>query len=135
MQTTLTANEAAAKKTIEDLIQTACSFDLEGLDKLYHPKLDIVMIHIDGTVNRADKAGFMALFQGMKDAGSTAINTWAEFHHVEANETEARVVLTRKNNIAGSDMILMLSIDLVHEEGRWQVLREVIFLRPDDENA
>lgn len=125
--------ELAAKQAMDDLIQTACNFDLKKLEKIYHDELDIVMIHIDGSVSRADKAGFIEHFRELQKADSSPINTWAEFHHVEADEKNARVVLTRKNNIAGADMILMLSIDLVHEDARWQVLRETIFLRPDVE--
>ncbi len=39
--------------------------------------------------------------------------------------------MTRKVNLTGEENILILSIDLVHLDGRWQVTREVIFSRPD----
>ena len=43
----------------------------------------------------------------------------------------AHVIISRKNNLSGRDQILLLSIDLIFEDNRWQVIREVIFLRPD----
>ncbi|BDS11458.1 hypothetical protein AsAng_0021720 [Aureispira anguillae] len=40
-------------------------------------------------------------------------------------------VLTRKHSgMNGEEMKLLCNIELKFEEGRWQVLREAIFLRP-----
>ncbi len=59
------------------------------------------------------------------------MNTWAHYHRIDVNGENADVLLSRKNDLSGTNMILVLSMDLVHEDGRWQVLREVIFLRPE----
>jgi len=58
------------------------------------------------------------------------MNTWVEFHHIQADAENGLVVLTRKNNLAGQDMLVNLSIDLKYTDQRWQVTREVIFLHP-----
>jgi ketosteroid isomerase-like protein len=127
---TLSTYQAAVKQTIDDLIQTATTYDIEELDRIYHDDLQVVMLDISGELNQANKEGFKALFQSKKDAGDPPMNTWAEFHHVQADEQNAHVLLSRKNNLSGVEKTLVLSIDLVFEAGRWQVIREVIFLRP-----
>lgn len=130
--TELTANQAAVKQAIDDLIQTATSFDVETLERVYHDDLKVIMYDISGELNMADKAAFKSLFQSKRDAGDPPMDTWAEFHLIEATENTGHVLLSRKNNLAGHDQILILSIDLIHEDGRWQVTREVIFLRPEE---
>jgi len=59
------------------------------------------------------------------------MNTWAKFHKITSNGEIAQVLLSRKNDLNGEDMDLFLSIDLVYEDSRWQIRREVIFLRPE----
>lgn len=123
------------RKAINDLIQTATSYDIDMLDRIYHEKLQILMIDTANNVNTADKVGFKALFASKRDAGDPPMNTWAKFHHIDVNGDTAHVLLSRKNDLSGQNMILILSIDLVHEDQRWQVTREVIFLRPEEETV
>lgn len=130
--TDLTKDQAAVKQVIDELIQTATSFDVETLERIYHDDMKVIMYDISGELNLADKATFKGLFQSKRDAGDPPMNTWAEYHLIEATENTGHVLLSRKNNLAGHNQILVLSIDLVHEEGRWQVMREVIFLRPEE---
>ena len=91
----------------------------------------MTMVGQDGSVNFASKSDFINIFKAKKEAGDPPMNTWTQWHHIEANENSGLVVLTRKNNLNGIDMKLFLSIDLVLEGGRWQVTREVIYLQPD----
>lgn len=121
------------KQIIDDLIQTATSFDVEKLDQIYHENLEVIMVDTSDNVNTADKSAFKDLFKSKRDAGDPPMNTWAKFHRIDVNGNTANVLLSRKNDLSGQNMILFLSIDLVHEDGRWQVLREVIFLRPEAE--
>lgn len=119
------------KQVIDDLIQTATSFDVEKLDQIYHENLEVIMVDTSDNVNTADKAAFKDIFKSKRDAGDPPMNTWAKFHRIDVNGNTANVLLSRKNDLNGQNMILFLSIDLVHEDGRWQVSREVIFLRPE----
>ncbi|TWX70623.1 nuclear transport factor 2 family protein [Colwellia demingiae] len=121
------------KQIIDDLIQTATSFDVEKLDQIYHENLEVIMVDTSDNVNTADKSAFKDLFKSKRDAGDPPMNTWAKFHRIDVIGNTANVLLSRKNDLSGQNMILFLSIDLVHEDGRWQVLREVIFLRPEAE--
>ncbi|WP_299184028.1 nuclear transport factor 2 family protein [uncultured Aquimarina sp.] len=122
----------AVKTVIEDLIQTATSYDVDVLDKIYHNDLNVIMIDTQDNLNTANKEAFKGLFQSKKDAGDPPMNTWANFHKIDVNGDNAHVLLSRKNDLSGQEQILLLSIDLVFEDNRWQVTREVIFLRPDE---
>ncbi|NIA71384.1 nuclear transport factor 2 family protein [Pelagibius litoralis] len=126
------AREAEVRQAIHDLIQTATSYDVDVLDRIYHDSLHVVMIDTDHNVSTADKAAFKGLFSSKRDAGDPPMNTWAKYHRIDVDGTNAHVLLSRKNDLSGTNMDLILSIDLIHEDGRWQVTREVIFLRPED---
>ncbi|MGC3940711.1 nuclear transport factor 2 family protein [Roseobacter sp. EG26] len=119
------------RNAIDDLIQTATTYDVDTLDRIYHHNLHVVMIDTDHNLNTANKDTFKGLFAAKRDAGDPPMNTWAKYHSIDVNGDTAHVLLSRKNDLSGVDMDLTLSIDLVHDDGRWQVKREVIFLRPE----
>lgn len=123
--------ETEVRQVIDDLIATATSYDIDTLDRIYHDDMTVEMIDTEDNLNTADKAAFKALFQSKRDAGDPPMNTWAKFHRITVTGENAHVLLSRKNDLSGTMMRLLLSIDLVHEDGRWQVSREVIFLRPE----
>ncbi|MBH0021166.1 hypothetical protein I6F40_12515 [Pseudoalteromonas sp. SWXJ133] len=128
--TTKNPYKVAVKEAIDSLIKSASNHDIDALNLIYHDNMQVVMIDPSGQVHKADKVAFKAMIEANKNNGAP-MNTWAKFHHVEANPETGLVVLSRKNNLAGKDMMLDLSIDFVYENGRWQVIREVIFLHPD----
>lgn len=123
--------QAEVRQAIDDLIQTATTFDVDVLERIYHDNLHVVMVDTDHNVNTANKAAFKGLFASKRDAGDPPMNTWAKFHSIDVADDTAHVLLSRKNDLSGTNMDLMLSIDLIHEDDRWQVTREVIFLRPE----
>lgn len=125
------AQQTEVRQAIDDLIQTATTYDVDTLERIYHDTLKVVMIDTDHNVNTADKTTFKGLFASKRDAGDPPMNTWAKYHSIDVNGTDAHVLLSRKNDLSGVNMDLTLSIDLVLEDGRWQVVREVIFLRPE----
>lgn len=123
------------KAAIKALIQAGTTFDINALEEIYHDRLQVISIDQDGNLSIANKAAFKGLFETKKSAGAPPLNTWAVFNHVEVNDKFAHVLITRKVNLTNQDQKLVLSIDLVQEDGRWQVIREVIFARPDVSNA
>ena len=131
MSDTPTKVQLQVRQTIDELIQTASSYDIDVLDRIYHDDLQVVMIDTEHNVNTADKAMFTELFRSRRDAGDPPMNTWAKFHKIDVKDNNAHVLLSRKNDLNGQSMNLILSMDLVLESDRWQVIREVIFLRPD----
>lgn len=126
-----TAPEADVRRAIDDLIQTATTYDVATLDRIYHDTLHVVMLDHEDNVNTANKEAFKGLFASKRDEGDPPMNTWAKFHSIDVNGTAAHVLLSRKNDLSGVNMDLTLSIDLVFEDDRWQVAREIIFLRPE----
>ena len=118
------------KQTIDDLIQTATTYDVDALERIYHDDMKVIMVDPQDQVHHLDKVSFKSMFAAKRDAGDPPMNTWVKYHHIEQKDASANVVLSRRNNLNGQDMSLFLSIDLCFEDGRWQVLREVISLRP-----
>ena len=124
-------DEAVIKEVIDDLIQTATTYDLNKLENIYHDDLSVIMIDVDDNLNTANKETFKGIFKSKKEAGDPPMSTWAKYHKIDINDMNAHVIISRKNNLSGIDQILLLSIDLIFEDNRWQVIREIIFLRPD----
>ncbi|WP_281991586.1 hypothetical protein [Aquimarina aggregata] len=89
------------------------------------------MIDTDDNLNTADKDTFENIFNSKKEAGDPPMNTWAKYHKIDIGDNKAHLLLSRKNNLSDIDHILFLSIDLIFEDNCWQVICEVIFLRPD----
>lgn len=125
-------NIAAVKQVIRDLIAAGTGFDIDQLERIYHDDLQVLMIDEDGHVNEANKDAFKNIFQSKLDAGDPPLNTWADFNRVDADAHNAHVLIMRKVKLMEDEQNLTLSVDLVHEDGRWQVTREVIFARPGD---
>ncbi len=119
-----------SKATIESLIGAGTTFDINQLELIYHNDLQVIMIDEEGQKMIADKATFKNLFETKKKNGDPPLNTWAEYNHIEATADKAHVIVTRKVNLTGEERKLTLSIDLVKEANRWQVIREVIFSQP-----
>lgn len=115
------------KRTIENLILAGTSFDIEHLDHIYHKDLKVIMVDEMGQKSISDKENFKNLFKLKKENNDEPLNTWAMFNHIEVKDHLGHVVVTRKVNLTGEEKKLILSIDLVWENEKWQVTREVIF--------
>jgi len=133
--TTENKQQKDVRQAIDDLIKTATTYDVETLARIYHDDLQVIMIDTDHNVNLADKSTFTDLFKMKRDAGDPPMNTWSQYHRIDVEGNNAHVLLSRKNDLSGTNMDLILSIDLVLEDQRWQVTREVIFLRPEENDS
>ncbi|MEX0349205.1 MAG: hypothetical protein AB3N15_07235 [Paracoccaceae bacterium] len=121
----------AVKATLDDLIAGVSGHALDVLERTYHEDMQIYLMMGSETLVRNDKPGFMAHIQEvMGDAVDH--NVWARYHLVEADDTNGHILISRKNNLTGQEEIITLSIDFVFEDGRWQIIREVI-LTPSHE--
>ncbi len=125
-------SEIALKKVIEDLIAAGTGFDVDQLEMLYHSNLQVIMISESGEKVISNKESFKSLFQSKRENGDAPLNTWAEFHHIETNGEKGHVIVSRKVNLTEEERKIVLSIDLVKEEDRWQVTREVIVTMPEN---
>ncbi|WP_076417917.1 hypothetical protein [Colwellia sp. UCD-KL20] len=123
---------ADVKQLINDLIQAGTSFDIGALERIYHNDLQVIMLDPSGATSIADKAMFKGLFQSKRDNKEPALNTWAEFHRIDADDKNAHVLISRKVKLMAEEQKITLSIDLVKENNAWQVMREVIFVHAED---
>lgn len=127
------AKVVAVRETIEALINAGTTADLSALDLIYHDSMQTYMIDTDNTLLQNDKPAFIAMMKSMVEQSGGKPNKWAEFNLVTAGDNHGHVLITRKVAFGDDDRILVLSIDLVFEDDRWQVTREVIFNRPNPE--
>ncbi|WP_133060561.1 nuclear transport factor 2 family protein [Parendozoicomonas haliclonae] len=122
----------AVKAFMEHLIDRATSYDVEALETIYHNDLHIVIVEMDNSVKVSNKREFITFFSALAAEGREKMNDWTQWHHIHVNGNDAVAVLTRKNDVAGDDTKIRCSIDLVFEDGRWQVIREEIFQVPNN---
>lgn len=128
------ANAASVQETLDGLIHGVSGHSFEVLNNLYHRDMQTYLLLNDGTLMRNDKSGFMAFIKenmgALKDD-----NPWVKYHLVEADDTHGHIVVSRKNNATGRYQLISLSIDLVFEDGRWQITREIIMTRDQAADA
>ncbi|SHJ17323.1 hypothetical protein SAMN04488508_10674 [Aquimarina spongiae] len=117
------------KETVENLIKAGTTFDLKQLELIYHENLKVIMIDKTSQKVISNKESFKTLFQTKLKNKEEPLNDWAEFHHIEQTENKGLVILTRRVNLTGIEKEIILSIDLVWESKRWQVLREIIYAK------
>ncbi|MCY4641417.1 MAG: nuclear transport factor 2 family protein [Gammaproteobacteria bacterium] len=125
-----THTKSDIQDAIDELIECATRYDTDALERIYHEDLHIVMVGVDNSVRTHDKESFIELFAEKKKMNAPQMGRWVKYHHVHIQGNDAVIVLDRINDVAGVEMKLKCSIDLVFEDGRWQVLREEIFLQP-----
>lgn len=126
----MTPYEVEAKRAVEELIEHGSNYRVEKLKGIYHPDLKIVEIDETGLVAAIDLADNLALFRDRRDRGVPPLSTDAEFNYVEANESSAHVVVTRRMQLGDRPEESVFSIHLARGNDRWQVHRETAFVRP-----
>lgn len=127
--TNLTTDSVRA--AIEGLMQAGVTGDLSGLDRIYHNDMEIIFVAPNGEANIMDKTAFLQMMEDAVRDTNPEDHRWAKFHSITADGNRGHVAISRKVPLGGDNMILNLSIDLLHEDNRWQVTREVIFSRPN----
>lgn len=123
--------EAALRARIEELMKAGVSLDLDTLDRIYHDDLKIHSLTPDGQLMTVDKPGCLALLTETFKDKRPEDHMWGKFHAVTVTGDRGHVLISRRIPIGGPNMLIDLSIDLLFEDGRWQVIREVNFARPD----
>lgn len=121
----------AIRKAMEHLIDRATNFDTEALETIYHKDFHTTLVLPNGEVVIYNKEEFKAHFAKQAAEGKTQLNTYADWHDFHILGNSAVCVLTRQHSgMNGEEMTLLCNIELRFEDGRWQVIREAIFLRP-----
>lgn len=126
-----THTKEAIRAAMDNLIDRATRFDIDALDTIYHRDFHTTLVMPDSTVATYNKAEFKEHFAKQAQEGGKQLNTWAEWHDFHVLGDSAVCVLTRKHSgMNGEEMKLLCNIEWRFEDGRWQVLREQIFLLP-----
>ena len=120
-------NIEGLKESLNHLIHAEKAVDIQLFDNLYHVDMKVLMVNEDGSKMIFDKAAFMQLIEGRLKEGNIQENSSAQFNHVEVSGNLGHIAITRKVNLTGHQNKLVLSIDFVWEDNRWQITREVIF--------
>lgn len=126
-----THTKEAIRAAMDNLIDHAARFNIDALETIYHSDFHTTLVSPDSKVTTFDKKGFITHFREQAKAGTPKLNSWAEWHDFHVLGDSAVCVLTRKHSgITGQEMHLLCNIEWRFDDGRWQVLREQIFLRP-----
>lgn len=127
----MTHTKEAIREAMDHLIDRATNFDIEALETIYHNDFHTTLVNPDDSVVTYNKEAFKAHFKKQAEEGKSQLNTWAKWHDFHILGDTAVCVLTRKHSgMNGEEMKLLCNIEFRFEDGRWQVLREQIFLRP-----
>ncbi|MDF1671301.1 MAG: nuclear transport factor 2 family protein [Roseovarius sp.] len=128
-------NTDELRAKVEDLMKYGVAANVEELDQIYHDDLVVMNLTIDGqfvTLSKQDVLGMLTeVFAGL--SGSAYM--WSKIHSISVDGDRGHVLISRKLPIGGPQMHIDLSIDFTFEDSRWQVTREVNFVRPDLEAA
>lgn len=128
-----THSKEAIRAAMDHLIERATNFDVDALQTIYHRDFHTTLVMPDNAVVTYNKENFIAHFRRQAEEGKRQLNSWAEWHDFHVLGDSAVCVLTRKHSgMNNKEMKLLCNIEWRFEDGRWQVLREQIFLRPLD---
>lgn len=127
--------EDTLRARIEELMNAGVNANLEELDNIYHDDLKIMMLSIDGQFMTLDKPSCLVMLNDTFKDANPEDHKWVKFHTINVSGDKGHVLVSRKIPLGGAKMMIDLSIDLVFEDNRWQVIREVNFGRPDTEIA
>ncbi|QOD61762.1 hypothetical protein H9I45_04765 [Polaribacter haliotis] len=125
-------SEKTLKQAGENLIKAGTTFDIEQLDLIYHKNLKVFMVDTNGQSNMLDKNSVLTMFQSKRDNGDAHLNNWAEYSNIDLNGDLGHIIVVRKVNLTGIEQKFVFSLELVWEENRWQVTREVAVMQPEN---
>ncbi|WP_299677461.1 hypothetical protein [uncultured Dokdonia sp.] len=122
-----TIKEQEIKTVIEHLIKAGTTYDIVQLELVYHDDLEVFMFAENRKIQTFSKKDFKQLFITKRANNEPPLNNWALFNDIQVKEDKAHVLITRKVKLLDTNQKIRLSIDLIFEDNRWQVIREVIF--------
>ena len=125
-------SEKTLKEAIQNLIKAGTTFDTEQLELIYHKNLKVFMVDDKGQSSMLDKETVKSMFQSKRENGDAPLNNWVEFSHIEVDGDLGHAIVTRKVNLTGVEQKFVFSIELIWEDNRWQVTREVAVVQPEN---
>lgn len=120
----------SVRKTIDSYIENASHFQVDELERIYHNDLRIIEINENGNVESLSRADAISFFKSKQTEAAKPLSTDAEFNYVEVTGTEGHVVVTRKMKPKDKLSKSVVSISLIWEDDRWQIIRQTAFVQP-----
>lgn len=127
--------ETTLRARLDELMHAGVRADMATLDTIYHEDIEVMDLSIDGRLMTLQKQEFMALLRETFQDKTPEDHLWFNIHRLTVTGHRGHVLISRKIPVGGPNMMIDLSIDFVFEDGRWQVIREVNFSRPDAQAA
>lgn len=120
--------EEGLKATLQKLINPSDDFGREELELIYHNEMLVLIIDDKGKKNELKKPEFVQLIGAKLDNREEhKNNNWAKFHHISINGNNGHIIVERKLNLTGAKTKLLVNIDFIWQDERWQITREVIY--------
>ncbi len=119
--------ELGLKKALNRLIEPDENFGIAQLDAIYHDDMIVIMVDPNDNKTIFKKEAFKKLIASKLEGEERTKNTWAKFIHSEVNQDKGHIVVKRRINLTEEKSELIVILDFVWEENRWQIIREVIF--------
>lgn len=115
-------------KAINRLIEPDENFGMATLDAIYHDDMTVIMIDKNDEETIFKKDAFKKLIASRLEGEERTKNTWAKFIHTEVNQDKGHIVVKRRVNLTEEKSELIVILDFVWQDNRWQITREVIFV-------
>ena len=119
--------EEGLKKALNRLIEPDENFGMDLLNAIYHDSLTVIMIDPNDHKTIFKKDAFKKLIASKLEGDEKNKNTWAKFIHIEVNQDKGHIVVKRRINLGDEKKEIIVILDFIWEEDRWQIIREVIF--------
>jgi len=128
---TVSALAGEVKRTVENLIEYGTSYNVEKLRDIYDDSLKIVKIDEKGNIEVTTKKETLDFFASKRAGGDEPLSKETLFNYVEANENIGHVIVTRHMKIKDRPEKSIFSLHLEKKNGRWVIVRETAFVRPE----
>ncbi|TMM55788.1 nuclear transport factor 2 family protein [Maribacter algarum] len=122
--------ELGLKRAINRLIEPDENFGVAQLDAIYHDDMMVIMIDPNDNKTTFKKDAFKELIASKLEGEERTKNSWAKFIHLEVNEDRGHIVVKRRVNFTEEKSELIVILDFVWEDNRWQIIRENILIQP-----
>ena len=110
---------------VRRLIDSACHYRLEALEKLYAPDLQIVIVQENGEAATFDYQQNMAFFRQLRDNNAPPLNTAVQFNYAAEHNGIGYVTATRRMDLGAGEKKIVFTLMLrPAENGQWQIFRE-----------
>ncbi len=122
------------RQTVQHLIASGSSYDVDSLERIYHRDLKIIKIDERDDVTVINRKENMDFFRARLESGAELLSREAKFLHAEADDRSGYVVVVRRMKFTDRFEKSVFSIRLIWEDARWQVIDETAFVQPKDEH-